>query len=105
MFKLWESNNEQIYNPKDTKFLEEAEALKWAKERTDKIEKACQSMPTYKVVKKEIESVCYDQRKTPFGAIRKGYVYNFGWIIKTRKGYGVGHWLRITRKINQIGKF
>ena len=43
------SNNEQIYNPKDTKFLEEAEALKWAKEHTDKTEKACQSMPTYKV--------------------------------------------------------
>ncbi|KJV81384.1 putative prolyl endopeptidase-like protein [Rickettsia hoogstraalii str. RCCE3] len=43
-------NNKQIYNQKDTKFLEEAEgaeALKWAKERTDKTEKAFQSMPTY----------------------------------------------------------
>ncbi len=76
------NNKEQIYNPKDTKFLEEAEgadALKWAKERTDKTEQAFQSMPEYKPIKKEIESIFYDQRKTPYGIIRKGYVYNF-WI-------------------------
>ncbi|MGI4753146.1 MAG: hypothetical protein ACRYE8_05430 [Janthinobacterium lividum] len=33
------SSDRQIYDPKDTKFLEEAEgkeALKWAKERTEK---------------------------------------------------------------------
>ncbi|WP_041471803.1 S9 family peptidase [Rickettsia africae] len=80
------SNNEQIYNPKNTKFLEKTEALKWAKERTDKTAKACQSMPTYKVVKKEPESVCYDQRNTPFGAIRKGYVYNFWMDYKNPQG-------------------
>ncbi|WP_040258037.1 prolyl oligopeptidase family serine peptidase [Rickettsia hoogstraalii] len=82
-------NDKQIYNQKDTKFLEEAEgaeALKWAKERTDKTEKAFQSMPTYKVVKKEIESIFYDQRKTPYGIIRKGYVYNFWMDDKNPQG-------------------
>ncbi len=65
-------NNKQIYNQKDTKFLEEAEgteALKWAKERIDKTENAFKSMPTYKVVKKEIASIFYDQRKTPYGIL------------------------------------
>lgn len=82
------SNNEQIYNPKDTKFLEEAEALKWAKERTDKIEKTCQSMPTYKVVKKEIESVSMIKEKLLLVLYVKVTCIIFGWIIKN-KGYGV----------------
>ncbi|WCR56728.1 MAG: hypothetical protein PG979_000785 [Rickettsia asembonensis] len=43
-------------------------------------------MPTYKVVKKEIESIFYDQRKTPYGIIRKGYVYNFWMDDKNPQG-------------------
>lgn len=80
------NNNEQIYNSKDTKFLEGAGALKWAKERTDKTEKAFQSMPEYKPIKKETESIFYDQRKTPYGIIRKGYVYNFWMDDKNPQG-------------------
>ncbi|MCC8378142.1 MAG: prolyl oligopeptidase family serine peptidase [Rickettsia endosymbiont of Graphium doson] len=74
------NSTKQIYDPKDTKFLEEAEgkeALKWAKERTDKAKKSFQVMPEYKPIKKEIESIFYDQRKTPYGSIRNGCVYNF----------------------------
>ncbi|HJD55177.1 MAG TPA: prolyl oligopeptidase family serine peptidase [Rickettsia endosymbiont of Pyrocoelia pectoralis] len=83
------NNNQQIYNPKDTKFLEEAEgkeALKWAKDRTDKTKDSFKSMPEYKPIKKEIESIFFDQRKTPFGAIRKGHVYNFWMDDKNPQG-------------------
>lgn len=83
------NDNKQIYSPKDTKFLEEAEgseALKWAKERTDKTKNSFKSMPTYKIIKKEIESIFYDKRKTPYGIIRKGYVYNFWMDDKNPQG-------------------
>ncbi|AAU03649.1 prolyl oligopeptidase family serine peptidase [Rickettsia typhi] len=84
-----EDNNKQIFNPKETKFLEEAEgveALEWAKERTSKTEKALQAMQEYKQIKKEIETIFYDQRKTPYGVIRKGYVYNFWMDDKNPQG-------------------
>lgn len=82
-------NDKEIYNPKDTKFLEEAEgaeALKWAKERTEKTKKSFEGMPEYKPIKKEIESILYDQRKIPYGFIRNGYVYNFWMDDKNPQG-------------------
>lgn len=83
------NDTKQIYDPKDTKFLEEAEgskALKWAKERTEETKKSFEAMPEYKPIKKEIESILYDQRKTPYGSIRNGYVYNFWMDDKNPQG-------------------
>ncbi|MGI4753147.1 MAG: prolyl oligopeptidase family serine peptidase [Janthinobacterium lividum] len=43
-------------------------------------------MPEYKQIKKEIESIYYDQRKTPYGTIYNGYVYNFWMDEKNPQG-------------------
>ncbi len=50
MHSSYGNDNKQIYNPKDAKFLEEAEgseALKWTKERADKTKNSFKSMSTY----------------------------------------------------------